>query len=88
LEPGAHTLQAKKGDRVVTPERHAKAGETREIKLKLGAEAAPASRRSPATQTQKEPAQENPSETPAEVQVVPRASESRSSTGCSRSPRV
>ncbi|HWP10148.1 MAG TPA: tetratricopeptide repeat protein [Polyangiaceae bacterium] len=72
LEPGAHTLQAKKGDRVVTQNVTAKAGETREIKLKLGAEAAPALAAKPATQPQKEPAQENPSETAAEVQVAPK----------------
>jgi len=42
LDPGTHTLQAKKGDRVVTQSVTAKAGESREIKLKFAAEVAPA----------------------------------------------
>jgi len=72
LEPGAHTLQAKKGDRVVTQNVTAKAGETREIKLKLGAEAAPAVAAKPATEPQKEPAEETPGEAPAEEHAAPK----------------
>lgn len=41
LDPGSHTLQAKKGERVVNQSVAAKAGETREIRLKLTQEAAP-----------------------------------------------
>lgn len=40
LDPGTHTLQVKKGERVVNQTLTAKAGETREIKLKLPPEAA------------------------------------------------
>lgn len=42
LDPGTHSIQAKKGDHVATQNLTAKAGESREIKLKLSAEAAPA----------------------------------------------
>ncbi|HEX5101926.1 MAG TPA: hypothetical protein VFV94_20600 [Polyangiaceae bacterium] len=72
LEPGAHTLQAKKGDRVVTQNVTAKAGETRELKLKLGAEATPAVAAKPATQPQKEPAEGTSGEAPQEVQAAPK----------------
>lgn len=40
LDPGMHTLQVKKGDRVSSQSVSAKAGETREIKLRLAPEAA------------------------------------------------
>jgi tetratricopeptide (TPR) repeat protein len=40
LEPGMHTLQAKKGERVGTQSLSAKAGESREIRLKLAGEPA------------------------------------------------
>jgi hypothetical protein len=71
LEPGAHTLQAKKGDRVVTQNVTAKAGETRDLKLKL-AEAAPALAAKPAAQTQKEPTGDNPGDAPPEAQAAPK----------------
>ena len=48
LEPGAHTLQARKGERVVSQNVTAKAGEARELKLKL-AEPPPAAAATPAT---------------------------------------
>jgi hypothetical protein len=64
LEPGAHTLQAKKGDRVVTQNVTAKAGETREIKLKL-ADVTAAVAAKPAAQSQ-QPDEGKPGEAPAE----------------------
>ena len=68
LDPGAHTLQAKKGDRVVTQNVTAKAGETRELKLKLAPEAAVAVAAKPAAQQSQPPGEkqdEAPSEEPA-----------------------
>ncbi len=65
LEPGMHTLQAKKGERVGTQSLSAKPGESREIRLKLAGDAAavaakpatsPAS--APENQTAAEPANE------------------------------
>jgi len=63
LEPGAHTLQAKKGDRVVTQNVTAKAGETRDIKLKL-AEVTAVVAAKPAQQ--KQPNETKPDEPAAE----------------------
>jgi len=71
LEPGAHTLQAKKGDRVVTQNVTAKAGETREIKLKLGAEVTPAVAAKPAAQPQKQPEEASTNEPPPEAPAAP-----------------
>jgi hypothetical protein len=65
LDPGAHTLQAKKGDRVVTQNVTAKAGETRELKLKLTPDAAPALAAKPAAQPNQAPS-EKQGETPAD----------------------
>jgi tetratricopeptide (TPR) repeat protein len=55
LDPGAHTLQAKKGDRVVTQNVTAKAGETRELKLKLTPDVSPAVAAKPAAQPNQPP---------------------------------
>lgn len=55
LDPGAHTLQAKKGDKVVTQNVTAKAGETREVKLKLTPEAAPVAAAKPAATAVQQP---------------------------------
>jgi tetratricopeptide (TPR) repeat protein len=41
LDPGLHTVQVKKGERVATQSVNAKAGETRVLKLKLAPEAPP-----------------------------------------------
>jgi len=49
LEPGMHTLQAKKGERVGTQSLSAKAGESREIRLKLAGEGAAVAAAKPAT---------------------------------------
>jgi hypothetical protein len=55
LDPGAHTLQAKKGDKVVTLNLTAKAGETREVKLKLTADLAPVAAAKPAAGAAQQP---------------------------------
>jgi hypothetical protein len=49
LEPGMHTLQAKKGERVATQSVSAKAGESREIRLRLATESTPVAAAKPAT---------------------------------------
>jgi tetratricopeptide (TPR) repeat protein len=49
LDPGTHTLQAKKGDRVANQTITAKAGESRELKLKLANETVPAVAAKPAS---------------------------------------
>jgi tetratricopeptide (TPR) repeat protein len=49
LDPGMHTLQAKKGERVGTQSLSAKAGESREIRLKLAGDAAAVAAAKPAT---------------------------------------
>ncbi len=64
LEPGAHTLQAKKGDKVVTQNITAKAGETREVKLRLP-DVAPVAVVAPKTGEEQKPAPE-PSDSPAD----------------------
>lgn len=76
LEPGSHTLQVKKGERVVTQNVTAKAGESREIKLKLAGEPAPAAaiKAAPAANAQPETPANEPvaAESPA-----PHAAQSR-----------
>lgn len=66
LDPGAHTLQAKKGEKVVTQNLTAKAGETRELKLKFTPEAAPvAAKPAAAAAQQPTPEPEQPSSEPS-----------------------
>jgi len=65
LDPGAHTVQAKKGEKVVTQNVTAKAGDTRELKLRFAAEVPVAAAAKPPAQAQKE-SQPMPEEPPAE----------------------
>jgi hypothetical protein len=61
LDPGAHTVQAKKGEKVVTQNITAKAGETREVKLTLApAVAAVAVAKPPANEQKPPPEAEEP----------------------------
>jgi hypothetical protein len=67
LDPGTHAVQVKKGDRVANQSVTAKAGESRELKLKLAAEPAPAATPKPApaaAQTGGEPFTAPPAEEP------------------------
>jgi hypothetical protein len=70
LEPGAHTVQAKKGDRVVSQSITVKAGETKELKLKFAPEPAPAAAPKPAAAAPKERAPEAPPEQVPEEEPV------------------
>jgi hypothetical protein len=71
LEPGTHTLQAKKGDRVVNQTLTAKAGESKELKLKFAAEAAPAAAKAPAPPAASDTGEAPPS--PPEDETTPRS---------------
>jgi len=62
LEPGMHTLQAKKGERVGTQSLSAKAGESREIRLKLAADGAAVAAAKPATSPASAPENQNATE--------------------------
>jgi tetratricopeptide (TPR) repeat protein len=77
LEPGTHTLQAKKGDRTATQNLTAKAGESREIKLKLSTEAAPVVAAKPAPATTSEPENRAATEPAPEGTPAPRAEHGR-----------
>lgn len=77
LDPGIHALQVKKGDRVATQSVSAKAGETREIKLKLAPEAAPSATPKPAPA-----AAPPPPSTPPETEPEP----PQASSGGTREP--
>jgi tetratricopeptide (TPR) repeat protein len=76
LDPGTHTLQAKKGERVVSQSVTTKAGETRELKLKFATEPAPAPKAAapPAASAAGEPPQ------------APSDEEPKSSSGSGREP--
>jgi hypothetical protein len=65
LEPGSHTLQAKKGERTVSQNLTAKAGESKELKLKLAPEPAAAAGK-PVVAPPAEPPAEKAAETPPE----------------------
>jgi tetratricopeptide (TPR) repeat protein len=64
LDPGMHTLQVKKGERVGTQSVSAKAGETRELKLKLAPEAPPAAAPKPTPAAAPPPANAPPDTEP------------------------
>jgi hypothetical protein len=65
VEPGAHTVQAKKGEKVVTQNITAKAGETREVKLRFSPEALAGAATKPAVAAQTTPAPEKEEPTAA-----------------------
>jgi hypothetical protein len=75
LDPGSHSLQAKKGDRFVTQNVTAKAGEAREIKLKLAPETAPAAPKAAAATAA--PAAQNPPPAEPTEEPPPPASHGR-----------
>jgi hypothetical protein len=70
LDPGPHTLQVKKGDRVVTQSVTVKAGETKDLKLKLAPEPPPAAAPKPAATAPKTNASEKPAEQVPEEEHV------------------
>ena len=62
LEPGMHSVQAKKGERVATQSLSAKAGESREIRLRLAGETAAVAAAKPATSPTSAPENQSPTE--------------------------
>jgi hypothetical protein len=79
LEPGMHSLQAKKGERVATQSLSAKAGESREIRLKLAGETTPIVAAKPQT-SPTSPAENQPATEPAgEGTPEPQATHGRES---------